>query len=66
MDKHKLLNIESCRSFNSGKWCPAEYDGHCMLEGGIETTADKVHDNCPLRKSPVLFQLTAEVLMRHG
>lgn len=65
MDKHELLEIESCGWNNGEKWCPAEYDGHCMLGDKVDTIRDGVPNNCPLRKSPVLLQLKAEVIL-HG
>jgi hypothetical protein len=53
--------ISSCRG---KEWCPAEYDSHCMLsEEKFDTVYDGIPDSCPLRKSPILLQLKAEVLV---
>lgn len=61
------IEISSCRRFIGEEWCPAENDGHCMLSDNVETIvetlADNVPYNCPLKKSPILLQLKAEVLM---
>ena len=54
------VEISSCRG---KEWCPAEYDSHCMLGKDVDTVLDNIPDNCPLRKSPILLQLKAEVLM---
>lgn len=57
----KTIEISSCWRFVGKEWCPAEYDGHCMLGKNIDTIGDGVPNNCPLRKSPILLQLNAEV-----
>ena len=58
------VEISSCRVGSGKEWCPAEYDSHCMLsEKKFDTVYDGIPDNCPLRKSPILLQLKAEVLI---
>jgi len=60
-----VIEISSCRTFTTDSgvnWCPAENDGHCMLSRNVDTVADSVPDNCPLKKSPILLQLKAEIL----
>ncbi len=61
MDK---LEIVSCRQGIGEEWCPVEYDGHCMLGSSkVETTADGIPHNCPLKKSPVILLLKAEAIL---
>ncbi len=56
------IEISSCKPFLNKEWCPAEYDGHCMLGENIVTVTDGIPANCPLKESPILLQLTREIL----
>ena len=54
--RKKKLIILQCQT-NGTDFCPVEYDGHCLLKRGIDTSFDKIPDKCPLREYNYLLRI---------